>query len=310
MKHVRAIIDSARPRQWLKNFLLFVPIVFGGQIFNFWSFASVTVGFIVFCLLSSSNYILNDVIDVEHDRSHPYKRNRPVARRDIPENQALIVAIVFLVLGLVISLFLNFSFFLSACVFVLLHWLLYFVFRTIAVVDVLSIASGYVLRIFAGESAADLHISIWLFLSVLSFSLLLAIGKRRVELSLLQSNRKKNNINQKEALFQYSDKLLDAYIAVFANATFLTYAYFTFLTTPDTIGMFFRSSEQLLSVVGRKWMMLTVPPALYSVMRYLQLVYSVKTGMMEKIVTSDKPLIFAIMIWAVIAFVVVYGIGG
>jgi 4-hydroxybenzoate polyprenyltransferase len=310
MKQVRAIIDSARPRQWLKNFLLFVPIVFGGQVFNYWSFFSVAVGFIIFCLLSSSNYILNDVIDVERDRRHPIKRNRPVARRDLPENQALIVAILFLILGFIISLSLNLAFFLSACTFVLLHWLLYFFFRTIAVVDVLSIASGYVLRIFAGEAAADLHISVWLFLSVLSFSLLLAIGKRRVELSFIQSNRKKDIFNGKVSHFQYSDKLLDAYIAVFANATFLTYAYFSFLTVPDTIGMFFRSSDQLIPIITRKWMMLTVPLALYSVMRYLQLVYSVKIGMMDKIVTSDKPLLAAIVIWAILTFIVIYGIGG
>jgi 4-hydroxybenzoate polyprenyltransferase len=310
MKQVHAIIDSARPRQWLKNFLLFVPIVFGGQVFNFWSLWTVAVGAIVFCLLSSSNYILNDVIDVERDRRHPFKRNRPVARRDLPESQALVVAIVFLVAGLGISISLNLAFFLSACAFVLLHWFLYFFFRTLAVVDVLAIAAGYVIRVFAGEAAAEVHISVWLFLSVLSFSLLLALGKRRVELTLIQSQRNKSGITKKEANFQYSDKLLDAYIAVFANATFLTYAYFSFLTVPDTIGMFFRSSDQMMSIIGRKWMMFTVPPALYSVMRYLQLVYSVKMGMMEKIVTSDRPLLIAIFVWAIIAMVVIYGIGG
>jgi len=309
MREVRAIIVASRPRQWLKNFLLFVPIVFGGQLFNFPAFSAVITGFIAFCLLSSSNYIINDILDAERDRRHPYKRNRPVARRDLPEGQALAVALVLLAGGTAISYVIGISFFLSACTFVLLHWLLYFFFRTVSVVDVLAIASGYVLRTVAGEAASGIHISVWLFLAVLSFSLLLAIGKRRVELSFIQEHGRKSDDEGMSDEFRYSERLLDAYIAVFGNATFLTYAYFTFLVAPESTGIFFRGTDLALGWIGRKWMMITIPPALYSIMRYLQLVYSVKEGMLEKIITNDKPLVIAVAVWAIAILFVVYGIG-
>ncbi len=308
MKQLSAILFAARPRQWLKNFILFVPIVFGGRLFNADMFLNVVSGAIAFCFLSSSNYILNDVIDVERDRRHPFKKLRPIARRDIPESAALLVAVALLIFGLVIANTLGMTFFLSAWLFVILHWMLYFFFRTRSVIDVLSIASGYVLRLFAGEAAADIHVSIWLFLAVLSFSLLLAIGKRRAELSLIVDQRKRRDNQMDTDVFQYSEKLLDAYVAVFANATFLTYSYYTFLANPGSEGL--TSIGLNTAWLDRKWLMVTIPAALYGIMRYLQIVYSTKEGTLEKIVTSDKPLLAALAIWGISVLVVVYGIGG
>jgi 4-hydroxybenzoate polyprenyltransferase len=308
MMQLRAIIDAGRPRQWLKNLLLFVPIVFAGKLSNWDILIAVSVGMVAFCLLSSSNYIINDIIDVDRDRKHPFKRHRAVARRALPENQALLVAIALLIAGLAFSYGLGVLFFLSACTFVLLHWLLYYFFRSIPVIDVLSLAAGYVLRVYAGESLIGMYISIWLFLSVLSFSLLLAIGKRRAELSFLQDQRTKPESVISSKGFKYSEKLLDAYVAVFANATFLTYAYYTFLATPENEGVLFRGA--LESFIGRKWMMVTVPIALYGIMRYLQIVYTVKSGTLEKTITADKPLAFSLVLWIVVVLFVVYGIGG
>ena len=111
--------------------------------------------------------------------------------------------------------------------------------------------------------------------------------------------------------FLYSEKLLDAYVAVFANATFLTYAYFTFLTFPTNTGLLFRGYNDLIAgILGQKWLMISVPFALYGIIRYVQIIYSVKEGTLEKIVTTDTALIVDMVMWIMVVLFVIYGIGG
>lgn len=309
MELIRHVLIAARPRQWIKNLGLFVPLVLDGKFFYPERFNAVALGVVAFSLLSSSNYILNDILDAASDKLHPYKKNRPIAKNELPYNQALASALIFGLLGFFISSLIGHSFLLIGLIFVLLHYLSYFFFRRIPVIDVLMLASGYVLRIMAGEQASGVTMSVWLFLTVLSASLLLAIGKRRNELSLAQQIAGKLG-KEKEEEFHYSERVLDSYVAVFASATFLAYTYFTFLSTISEDGYFFKGySDYILTVIGRKWLMITVPFVLYGVMRYLQLVYSGKEVLVN-VVTKDKSLIITVLLWGISVLFVVYGIGG
>jgi 4-hydroxybenzoate polyprenyltransferase len=302
MELIRHILVASRPRQWIKNFGLFVPLILDGKLFYPDRFLSVSLGVVAFSFLSSSNYIINDMLDAASDKLHPYKKNRPIAKNDLTPNQALGSALLFGLTGFFLAYTIGQYFLLTGFIFVLLHYLSYFFFRRIAVIDVLMIASGYLLRIMAGEQASGVVMSVWLFLTVLSGSLLLAIGKRRSELSIAQQLRREE--------FHYSEKVLDSYLAVFASSTFLAYTYFTFLSIPSGDGYLFKGyTEYVFTVIGRKWMMFTVPFVLYGIMRYLQLVYSGREVLIN-VVTKDTPLLIAVFFWGVTTLFVVYGIGG
>jgi hypothetical protein len=302
-------VEVARPWLWVKNLGLLLPVFLAGKLFDTTILPSVLWGIISFCLLSSSNYILNDIIDAAKDKTHPLKRHRPIANNILTVQQAMFAAISFGFMGLLIAFFINQMFFLLSVLFVLIHHLSYFYFRKMSVLDVLAIGSGYLLRIMAGEQAAGITMSVWLFLAVLSGSLLMAIGKRRHEFSMVKEiSRLNKDFHQDD--FIYSEKILDSYVAVFASSTFIAYTYFTFLTGPTIEGFLFKGyAEYLLQLIGRKWMMVTVPFVLYGIMRYLQLVYSGK-GLLAKVLANDYPLLLTGFLWVLSLLLVVYGIGG
>lgn len=303
------ILDASRPRLWIKNLGLFLPLFISGQFFVFEKWDSVLLGIASFCLLSSSNYILNDILDAAKDKKHPLKRHRPIAKQAITIEEAIAGVLLLGIGGMVLAFLVNPSFFLLAFLFVFIHQLSYFWFRTVPVVDVLAIASGYLLRIMAGEQASGTPMTVWFFLVVLSSSLLLAIGKRRNEMMLIEDIAKTDKEFKKEN-FLYSEKILDSYVAVFASAAFLSYAYYTFLSSPVLPGLLFRGyAEYVIQVLDRKWMMITIPFVLYGVMRYVQLVY-LSRGILAKAITTDKPLIITMFLWVITLIFVVYGIGG
>ncbi|OGG27505.1 hypothetical protein A3A64_03725 [Candidatus Gottesmanbacteria bacterium RIFCSPLOWO2_01_FULL_48_11] len=306
-----AIIKSARPRQWVKNFALFTTVLFTGQLFNPKLFNASFLGFVAFCFLSSSNYIFNDLLDAPRDRKHPFKKFRPIASGKLSAGVAILVSIAFLLAGLAISYQLGQSFFILASAFIFLQYAYTLVLKHINVIDILAITTAYFLRVYAGEAATGYHISVWLALAALSLALFLAIGKRRSELTLIQSYQGVVPRDTRATLLHYSEKLLDTYTAMFANSTFITYAFYTFLERPITRGFFFRNyNEFVAEFPDRKWMMATIPFVLYGIMRYMQLIYEGKGESPEKILMSDWPLLTTIILWVATVFIVVYGIGG
>ncbi len=305
-----AIIKTARPRQWLKNLALFTTILITGHIFEGRAFTSTILGFIAFCLLSSSNYIFNDVMDVNRDRKHPFKKFRPVPSGALPMPIALGVSILFVILGLLIGYQLGSVFFLLSVLFIVLEYTYTLFFKHITVIDILAITAAYFLRVYAGEAATGYHISVWLALAALSLALFLAIGKRRAELTLIQGY-KGTATETRASLSHYSERLLDTYTAMFANSTFITYAFYTFLERPIQQGFFFRGYTDFApELPGRKWMMITIPFVLYGIMRYMMLIYEGKGESPEKVLTSDMPLLTTVILWSVSVFLVIYGIGG
>lgn len=312
--HFYYLFKLLRPRQWIKNFALFAAITFSGQLFNVASFWQVFLGFIAFCLLSSSTYVINDLLDVHKDRLHPFKKNRPIASGKVSVNEAFVMLAVTLGSALVLSFYLNWIFFLIAVIYLVLQMLYSLFFKSIAVFDILFIASGYILRILAGASIANFHISVWLLLTTISLSLFLATGKRRSELTLLQGVKKVRIDEIRKSLSHYSEPLLDSFSAIFATSTFVFYAMFTFLANPTGLQI---QIDILLpeflpfEFLNRKWLMITIIPVIYGIMRYLQDIYEKKEGESpDKVLLSDKSLLGGVIAWALLVIFIIYVLGG
>src|SRR3989344_7608732 len=186
MKTIYNVFRLLRPRQWIKNIAIFAAITFSGELFEFSIFQNVLIGFVVLCAISSASYIVNDIFDIKNDRLHPFKRFRPLANNDIKTTPALILAVFLIVASLYIStMYVTITFSLIILIYLIIQLLYSSFLKTIAVIDILAIAAGYILRVYAGEFASGFHISVWLLLAAISLSLFLAVGKRKSELTLV-----------------------------------------------------------------------------------------------------------------------------
>ncbi len=309
IKKAISLLKLVRPRQWIKNFAIFAAITFSGELLNPAIFQKVLMSFIVFCMLSSATYIINDAFDIKKDRLHPFKRFRPLANGDIPIFFALIIALVLISASLFLGFFVTLGFFILAIVYLLVQLLYSTFLKSIAVGDILAIASGYILRVYAGEAASGFHISVWLLLTVISVSLFLAIGKRRSELTLLSTNKDVNVALVRKSLSHYSERLLDVYASIFATSTFISYSLFTFLENPKgfKLGIDILLPDFLPEFLQRKWLMITIAPVVYGLMRYLQDIYEKKEGESpERVLLSDKPLLATVLIWIILVVVITY----
>lgn len=301
-----------RPRQWTKNFAIFAAITFSGQLFQGDLFLNAFYGFIVFCGMSSAIYVVNDLFDIEKDKLHPFKRFRPLAHGDVTVSVAVVIAVVLFIFSLLGSFYISVSFFLLTLVYFLLQLSYSMFLKHIAVIDILALAAGYILRVYAGEIISGFHISAWLLLTTISLSLFLAIGKRRSELTLISGQSAEKIAATRKSLSHYSDRLLDVYASIFATSTFLSYALFTFLENPHgvTITNDLLLSDFLPGYFQRKWLMLTIIPVVYGLMRYLQDIYEKHEGESpEKVLLSDKPLLVNIFIWIILVIVIIYFFG-
>lgn len=304
------VLRLLRPRQWIKNFAIFAAVVFAGQLLNPTAFNPTLLGFVVFCIISSATYIINDLFDIQNDRMHPFKKFRPLAHGDVSPRFAAILAILLIIISLFLSLLVNSTFFLFILVYLLLQVMYSSVLKTITVLDILAIAAGYILRVLGGEFASGFHISVWLLLTTISVSLFIAVGKRRSEFTLISSNKDANISATRRTLSHYSERLLDVYASIFATGTFISYALFTFLENPRGINLTFGdvfTSDLLPITFQRKWLMVTIIPVVYGLMRYLQDIYEKNEGESpEKVLLSDKPLLLTAGLWAAMVIFIIY----
>lgn len=307
------LLRLLRPRQWIKNLAVFAAITFSGQLFSYDVFITVFLGFFVFCLLSSAMYIMNDFFDIKKDRLHPFKKFRPLAHNDVSVPVAFVIAVIFTIVSIIVSLSITPAFFISIIVYIVLQLSYSSILKQIAIVDILAIAAGYILRVYAGEFASGFHISVWLLLTTISFSLFVAVGKRRSELTLISNFSDARITQTRKTLSHYSERLLDVYASIFATSTFISYALFTFLENPHGIKVTFDffMPEFLPAFFQRKWLMITILPVVYALMRYLQDVYEKQQGESpEKVLISDTPLLVSVFIWIISVIFVIYVIGG
>ncbi len=307
------VIKTARPRQWVKNTALFAPLVFSG--FFFYDppdapsyFLQVLMAFLVFSILTSSIYIINDIIDIEADKNHPYKKYRPIAQGILPIGYAKIFATLGLATTFILSSFFPPAFGLLLATYLSLQLAYATYFKHIPILDIVSIAVGFLIRIYAGSAVVNLHMNVWFLLTVLSAALFIAVAKRQSERTLLSNLSHHQAGLTRKTLTSYSQRLLDQYTAMFATATWLTYALFTFQSPVNAkqlpVASYFNIPR---SFQNQKLLMLSVPFVILAVMRYLQLVYEKNRGESpDQVLLADKPLLATVAGFGIVVFVVIY----
>jgi len=296
------ILEAIRPVQWIKNLSLFAAAILNGQLFIPEIFNKSFTAFIVFCLLSSSSYLINDLLDIENDRRHPVKKNRPLARGAVSASSAIFVAISFLFLGLGLSLSVNSSFFLICLTFILLQYLYSLFLKKKAVLDIIGIAFFFILRAYAGEIATGYHLPIWIMLTVIFLALFIASGKRRSELHT-------TGTKSRQALQNYGKSLLTFYTTMFAVCALVTYSMFTFFE--EKIQFDGLIHQYLLAnfpnALDRKWYMVTIIPVIFGIMRYGQVIFEMQEGERpERVIATDLPLLISVGTWGLMMITIIY----
>jgi decaprenyl-phosphate phosphoribosyltransferase len=303
MRNLKPLILSLRPQQWIKNSILFSSIFFNGKLFDSSLFILCGWGFLVFCFISSASYLANDVVDLPFDQKHPTKKKRPLASGEISVKEAVLLAVIMAVFGLVLAFLIKPVLVILAGVFILLHLLYSFYFKKHALLDIFAIAFSFLLRILASEILSGYHLSVWLFLTIFFASLFIAAAKRHAELV-------KRGAKARQALYQYQERLLNFYVTIFATSAILSYILFAFwqpkLDSSSSLGQFL-ISVSLASMVERKWLLLTTPLVVFGIARYAHLVYVGKRGERpEKLITTDPWIISSIGLWSVLLFALLY----
>jgi 4-hydroxybenzoate polyprenyltransferase len=289
MPSAKALVFALRPRQWTKNGLLFIALAFTLNLQDASLLVRTFGAFACFCALSSAGYLLNDVVDVEADRSHPTKRLRPIAAGQLPINLAVGVGIALAIVGLAGSFFIGLLFGVLALAYVLLTAVYSTSLKHLVLLDIFGLAGGFVLRAAAGAVAIDVPISPWLYIATLLGALLIALGKRRTELETLGVEAA---VSHRRNLQSYSIEFIDQLILVISSAALMTYALYTF------------SAENLPK---NHSMMLTIPVVLYGLFRYLFLVREGDIGAApEDLLFRDRPLMAAVVVWALLAVILLY----
>ena len=284
-----ALFKTMRPRQWTKNVFIFAALVFDKQLFVVDSFLRTLAGFALFCLISSCVYIFNDLADVEADRQHPEKKNRPIASGKLPVNVAWGAGIVFVAIALGLSYWLAPAFCLVVAAYFILNLAYSLSLKHIAILDVLIISVGFVLRVGAGVTLIAVErFSPWLYIVMFLLSLFLGFGKRRAELALLAHGAG----SHRKVLDGYTLPLLDQYIMIVSGTTIVAYSLYTF-SAPN--------------VPENHSMMLTIPFMVYAIFRYLYLI-EVKHagGTPEEVLLSDRPFQASMLLWAITVIVIFY----
>jgi 4-hydroxybenzoate polyprenyltransferase len=282
------LVVALRPRQWTKNLLVFVALAFTLNLQDPTLLLRSIATFVLFCCLSSAGYLLNDVMDIDADRQHPTKRLRPIASGAVPVPVALTLGIALAVAGLLGCVLLSpplgaIAISYLAITAVYTAWL-----KHVVLVDIFAIAAGFVLRAAAGGVAIGVPISPWLYSATMLGALLIALGKRRAEIQILGDDAAVHRRN----LEAYTVDFIDQLTIVITSAAIMTYALYTF------------SAENL---PRNHSMMLTIPVVLYGVFRYLFLVRGGDVnGAPEELLFRDRPLLVAVVVWAVLAITILY----
>lgn len=285
------LLTSLRPRQWTKNLLVFAGLIFSHNLHRPALVGRAVLAFLVFCALSGSMYLVNDVLDAERDRSHPQKRLRPVASGRLPARVALAAGLGLALAACGVAFVLSVRFGAVAVAFVALLVAYSAGLKHVVILDALLIASGFVLRALAGVVVIDEVFSHWLLLCTILLALFLTFGKRRHELLLLEEGA----AGHRPILSEYSAQLLDQMIAVVTAATLMAYALYT--VAPET-----------QAKLGTAQLPLTIPLVLYGLFRYLYLLYRRDLGgNPSDHLLTDRALLLAVVLWggAVVALLYV-----
>ncbi len=272
-----------RPQQWYKNLILFASIIFSLNILNVEMWFTVIFAFIIFCMLSGSEYIINDIIDIESDRKHPVKCKRPLASGKLKRTYTLVFAAMLIIGAVTGSYLINIPFLIISISYLLLILFYSLYLKHLIIVDLLVISIGFVMRAIAGGIAINVRISPWLIVCTFLLALFLALGKRRHELNLLGNNAG----NHRKNLAEYSNEMLDQMISITTGALIISYSLYTFF-------------------VENYFMMLTIPVIIYGLFRYLFLIHSKNYGGEPEMLFKDKGMLLCMILWGILAVGVLY----
>jgi 4-hydroxybenzoate polyprenyltransferase len=289
------LLRAMRPKQWTKNGILFFPLAF--TLNEYWKPFSpemyryvglATLAFVIFCLLSGAVYLINDVADIEKDRLHPTKRNRPIASGKISPSTALVAAAVLTIASVGGAFALSAPLGLVAAAYFIVQIAYTFALKHMVLLDVFTIAAGFVLRAVAGAVVIEVAISPWLYLCTVLLSLFLGFSKRRHELILLNDQA----TNHRQILREYTPELLEEMLSVVTSTTVMAYSLYTF--TYDKLPK-------------NHAMMLTIPFVLYGIFRYLYLVHLRNAGgSPEEILLGDRPFLINVILWILSVVAILY----
>ncbi|WP_321423441.1 decaprenyl-phosphate phosphoribosyltransferase [uncultured Methanobacterium sp.] len=280
---LKDILVSMRPKQWYKNLVIFIGIIFSINLLNLNLWIDVIAAFTIFCILSGSIYILNDILDLEKDKNHPKKKNRPLASGRLKVPYAMTFAIILICIALTGAYLLNLQFFMVSVAFFILMLVYSFFLKEIIIVDIMVISIGFVLRAMAGALAIGVYVSPWLIICAFLLALFLALGKRRHELVLL----KENASNHRKILGEYSTDMLDQMINITTSALIMSYSLYTFFS-------------------GNTYIMITIPFAFYGLFRYIFLVHARNMGGEPEMIFKDKGMVISIVLWVIVVVCVLY----
>jgi 4-hydroxybenzoate polyprenyltransferase len=284
-----SLLKTMRPKQWTKNVFVLAALVFDAKLLVPHFLIKGVLAFALFCAISSAVYLINDLVDVEKDREHPAKRNRPLASGQLAPSVAVAAALTLVIASLLVSYLLDRSFASVAAAYLLLMILYSLWLKNIVLVDVLTVAGGFMLRVAAGVAVVQAaRFSPWLYLCTVFGALFIAISKRRHELVLLSENA-----NAHRSIFdEYNIALLDDMIRMVTASTAMAYSLYTF-SAPN--------------LPQNHAMMLTIPFVLYALFRYMYLIQvKGEGGTPEDLILRDKPLLLVIALWGLAAIVILY----
>ncbi|HEU4437781.1 MAG TPA: decaprenyl-phosphate phosphoribosyltransferase [Methylomirabilota bacterium] len=290
MRLLVAALQALRPRQWVKNLFVFAGLIFSQSLFTPLVWPALAA-FVIFCALSGAIYVFNDLADVEKDRLHPTKRRRPIASGALPVPAGMALGVVMLVGSLVAAYALSVRFGLVATAYAALLTTYSVWLKHVVILDVLTVAAGFVLRAVAGAAAIAVQISGWLVICTILVALFLALGKRRHEYLTLHGDAAAH----RPILAEYSASFLDQMVAVVTASTVTAYALYTM--SPETVAKF-----------HTRWLPVTLPFVLYGIFRYLYLLYRRELGgNPSDLLLSDRALLVNTVLWMLTLMVIIYG---
>jgi 4-hydroxybenzoate polyprenyltransferase len=290
----------------VKNISIFAAIFLTGLLTDHLLFAKVIWGFVAFCLITSATYIINDVFDAKSDKLHPRKKFRPIASGALPAPFAIIEAVILILAAFIASSLghLDSLFSTILIIYLVLQFFYSLVLKNVAILDIIIIATGFVLRVYAGAFIINAHLSVWFLLCVISVALFLASGKRRAELNIVQNTE----VITRKSLKTYKKDLLNSYVTMFGNASWMSWSLFTFFESPRASIPFWLVLAELskTTTIG-KLLMFTIPVTILGIMRYESLIFEGKSETPEKLLLTDKMLVTVVLVWVFLVYWVLYG---
>ena len=287
LKH---ILLSMRPEQWIKNFFVFTALLFSKNLLNPSKDIEAIIGFVIFCMVTGCAYMVNDLVDLEKDKLHPVKSRRPLASGKLKKETAAKIIVLVCLASLFFAFYMNILFGFIVLAYFLLNIGYSIYLKNIVIIDVVSIAAGFVLRVLGGAVIISVVASQWLILCTILLSLFLGLSKRRHELILLEDSA----TSHRRVLEHYSPYFLDQMIAVVTASTLICYALYTM-------------SKDTIEKLGTSKLIYTIPFVLYGIFRYLYLVHQKEEGgSPTEIMFTDKPMIINICLWVISSVVFIY----